>query len=105
MNTLTRPRRLVLAILLVAVVMLDVLLLDNDSLLVVFLVAFLSMVLVAGSFSPFAESQTFLVSILASQISIVAFLAYRGNYVLAVVVGVASLSTVQLLWKSGSEEH
>lgn len=93
----TRPGRLLLAALLAGVVAADVVLLDSSSLTIVLLAGLLSAVLAVGSFAPFAESRAFLLALLGAQVLVAAVLVYEGNAVLALILAVASLATVQRL--------
>ncbi|WP_115862452.1 hypothetical protein [Halorussus litoreus] len=97
MPSLTRPGRLLLAVLLASVVAADIVLLDSSTTAVVLLAGLLGVVLAVGSFSPVAESSAFLLALLGTQVVVVAVLAYSGRYVLALILSVASLATVQRL--------
>jgi len=102
MPSLTRPGRLLLAVLLAGVVAVDVVVLGSSTIAVVLLAGLLGAVLVVGSFSPFAEARAFLLALLGTQVVAVAVLAYSGHYVLALILAVASLATVQRLRGSSS---
>lgn len=102
MPQITHPARLVLAVLLATVITLDAVLLDSFTFPIVLLAGLLCVVLVAGSFSTFAESRAFPAAFLVTQTIVAAFLAYQQNYVLAVILGVSILGTLQLLWKYSS---
>lgn len=100
MKSVARPGRLVLAVLLAALVAVDVVLLDEYAPAVVLLAGLLSLVLVVGSVPPFAESEALLASLLVVQLLIAAFLSARQHYVLVAVVGLAVLDTGRLLRNS-----
>ena len=102
MNRLTRPGRLLLAVLLAGVVAADIVLLDSSSLAVVLLAGLLAAVLAVGSFAPFAEGRAVLLALFGAQVGVAAALVSEGNAVLALILAVGSLATVQRLRGSDS---
>lgn len=102
MTSITRPGRLLLAVLLAGVIGIDAAFLGNVSLPLVLLAVLLCGVLAVGACSPFAESHEFHAALLVVQLLIAGFLAYREDYVLALVLVVASLATGQLLLRARS---
>lgn len=102
MKSVTSPGGLLAALLLAGIVAVDVVVFDSYSTATVLLAGFLCAVLVAGSFSPFAESRGYRISVLVAQVATATALAYRGTYALAAILAVASLGTVQRLRGSDS---
>lgn len=102
MPQITHLGRLVLAVLLAAVITLDVVLLDSFSLSIALLAGLLCAVLIVGSSSPFAESKAFPASLLVTQAITVVFLANQQNYVLAVILAISTIGTIRLVWESVS---